>query len=63
MTLLTTTIGAYPKPEGTPVPDWFQKGAASYGDNPTREWEAAMADLSDDLDAEFSQATQAVISD
>ena len=26
MALLTTTIGAYPKPDYVPTPDWFREG-------------------------------------
>ena len=63
MSILTTTIGAYPKPAGTPVPDWFARGVASYGSNPTREWESAMDRLGDEVETAFADATQAVITD
>jgi hypothetical protein len=26
MAMLTTTIGAYPKPDYVPTPDWFREG-------------------------------------
>lgn len=35
MALLTTTIGAYPKPSYVPVPDWFQ-GESTAGENPSQ---------------------------
>ena len=63
MSLLTTTIGAYPKPPGTPVPDWFAEGLASYASNPTRAWEGAMGRLGDDVETAFADATRAVITD
>ena len=63
MSILTTTIGAYPKPQGTPVPDWFAQGIASYGNNPTREWESAMGSLGDDVETSFADPTRSVITD
>ena len=63
MPILTTTIGAYPKPRGTPVPDWFAEGVASYGSNPTRRWEKAIGELGDDIEASFTEATRSVIAD
>jgi len=35
MSILTTTIGSYPKPEYVPIPDWFQQESTISGD-PTR---------------------------
>lgn len=63
MSIQTTTIGAYPKPPSTPVPDWFNDGMATYGGNPTAEWVAAMGKLGENADTAFSKATQEVISD
>lgn len=44
MPLLTTCIGAYPKPDFVGLPDWFNIPAAETG-NPTREWQAALEAL------------------
>ena len=35
MTIQTTTIGAYPKPEYVPIPDWFQE-ESTFEEDPTR---------------------------
>jgi len=39
MGLLTTTIGAYPKPDYIELPDWFGNLDTSH---PTRGWAAAV---------------------
>ena len=40
MGLLTTTIGAYPKPDYIELPDWFGNLDTSH---PTRGWAAAVS--------------------
>ncbi len=60
MSIQTTTIGAYPKPQSTPVPDWFNDGMATYGGNPTAEWVAAMSELGENaLDFGFENIDRA----
>ena len=45
MSLLTTTIGAYPKPDYVKLPDWFDNCDTS---DPTAGWAEAMATLGDE---------------
>ena len=45
MGLLTTTIGAYPKPEYVRLPDWFDNLDTS---EPTRGWLAAIEEMGED---------------
>jgi len=45
MTLLTTCIGAYPKPGYVTLPDWFNIEAGPATADPTRQWPAALAAL------------------
>ncbi len=47
MSLRTTTIGAYPKPEYVTVPDWFKDPDGPDTADPTRERAAAVARLGD----------------
>lgn len=61
MPLLTTTIGAYPKPDYFDVPDWFEGGgkdhglAGSFGD--------ATAIAEDELEALFVRGTRDAVRD
>ena len=63
MTLLTTTIGAYPKPAYVTVPDWFNSldelGAATH----TRRWAEAVAALGDDAAEMFARGTRDAVHD
>ena len=43
MKLLTTTIGAYPKPDYVTLPDWFGADAGPDPERPTEEWAEALA--------------------
>ena len=38
MTIQTTTIGAYPKPDCVPIPDWFQEESTTTKD-PTKAYD------------------------
>ena len=49
MGLLTTTIGAYPKPEYVKLPDWFGNLDTS---DPTRGWAEALNAMGDDINRE-----------
>lgn len=63
MPLLTTTIGAYPKPEFLPVIDWFRKPGGTDDPHPTEgylESIAAMGNRGEDL---FRRATESVVKD
>ena len=48
MALLTTCIGAYPKPDFVKLPDWFNHPDGPDTADPTALWEKAMAELGPD---------------
>lgn len=45
MALLTTCIGAYPKPDYVKLPDWFNIPAGPDTADPTKQWSAALEAL------------------
>ena len=47
MALLTTTIGAYPKPDYVRIPDWFQEQGPNQS-KPTEAYQAHLENLPDD---------------
>ena len=63
MKLLTTTIGAYPKPKFVELPDWFGAAAGPDTENPTEQWTEALARMGDDAEATLSGGTKEVIDD
>ncbi len=63
MPLLTTTIGAYPKPDYVPVPDWFNIPAGPDTATPTRGYAEALANMGEEAEALFARATQECIND
>ncbi|WP_420346790.1 hypothetical protein [Pelagibius sp.] len=62
MALLTTTIGAYPKPESVAVPDWFDPGAMD-SSIATTTYQAAVERLGPEAEAVFAEGTRQVIED
>ena len=64
MPLQTTTIGAYPKPDCVPVPDWFtgDKDGLDTG-HPTKRYLAALAAMGDEAGQRFSQGMKEAIDD
>ena len=64
MPLLTTTIGAYPKPAYLPTPDWFRQDiefkTANVG-NPTAAFNDYLATLSPEIRALLDRATREVV--
>ena len=62
MPLLTTTIGAYPKPDYVTIPDWFTNRTDKM-QNPTRDYVAALRTLGDQAESVFSRATREVVLD
>jgi len=48
-----TTIGAYPKPDFLPVPDWFRVAGGPDSDDPTTEYGRAIAAGGSELEALF----------
>jgi len=63
MPLMTTTIGAYPKPDFLPVPDWFQGGEGTDTRRPTQGYLEAVARMGDEAEALFTRGTRQVIAD
>jgi 5-methyltetrahydropteroyltriglutamate--homocysteine methyltransferase len=63
MTLQTTCIGAYPKPNYIKLPDWFNHPAGPDTADPTALWEKAMQDLGPDAEAIIGKGIAEAISD
>ena len=65
MPLQTTCIGAYPKPDGLPVQDWFQidKGHTTGGARVTRAYSDAMANADDAIASQLDEATGRAVID
>ncbi len=63
MKLLTTTIGAYPKPDFVELPDWFRAAAGPDTEHPTEEWAEALARMGGDAETILARGTQVVIED
>ncbi len=62
MPLLTTTIGAYPKPDFVEIPDWFRDGGPGSGD-PTTNYTAFMREAGDDLEENLVRGAEQVVRD
>ncbi len=60
MPLRTTTIGAYPKPDYVPTPDWFRVGGPGTA-SPTQAYEAYLQNLPPDIDEILDRATREVV--
>ncbi len=63
MALLTTTIGAYPKPDFVPIPDWFRAKAGPDTTDPTLGYLEALAKMGDEGEALFERGVRQVIAD
>lgn len=63
MALLTTCIGAYPKPEFVKLPDWFNIPAGPDSADPTLRWADAMAAMGDDASDIIARGIKEVIND
>jgi len=63
MRLLTTTIGAYPKPDFVPVPDWFRAEGGPDTDHPTKGYLEAIADMGDEAEERFARGVRQVVED
>jgi len=61
--MLTTCIGAYPKPDFLQLPDWFNLPDGPDSANPTESWEAALAALGGQSDAMIRCASEQVMRD
>lgn len=62
MSLLTTTIGAYPKPDYVPTPDWFKDGGTGIS-NPTKAFQKYLASLPDNIEEILDRGTEEVVVD
>jgi 5-methyltetrahydropteroyltriglutamate--homocysteine methyltransferase len=60
MALLTTTIGAYPKPKYIPVPDWFQE-ESTIARNPTEAYETYLRSQPNKVKELLDRATHEVV--
>ena len=63
MSLVTTTIGAWPKPEYVRLPDWFTHPEGPDAADPTRGWTGAMAAMGDDAEATIARGVGEAIDD
>ena len=62
MALLTTTIGAYPKPDYVPTPDWFREGGTGLS-NPTEAYQKYLTNLPNKIEEILDRGTQEVVKD
>jgi 5-methyltetrahydropteroyltriglutamate--homocysteine methyltransferase len=62
MAILTTTIGAHPKPDYVPTPDWFREGGAGLS-NPTEAYQKYLADLPDNIEEILDRGTHEAVND
>ena len=59
--MLTTTIGAYPKPDDVPIKDWFQKDGGTDDAEPTTGYAETLDQYGERIDAILDRATQEVV--
>ena len=63
MAVLTTTIGAFPKPDCLPKFDWFQAAEGPDTAHPTARYAAAIKEMGDEAEQRFVEAAGNVIAD
>ena len=63
MPLVTTTIGAWPKPDYVRLPDWFTHPDGPDAADPTRGWDDAMEALGDDAEAIIARGVGEAVGD
>ena len=63
MSIVTTCIGAYPKPDSVQLPDWFNIPAGPDTAEPTKRWRAALARMGENAEAIIARGVEAVIRD
>ena len=61
MAILTTTIGAFPKPDYVRLPDWFNQPGGPDSTDPTGTWSQAMAALGPDAEALIDRGVREAI--
>ena len=59
----TTTIGAYPKPDYVPLPDWFRAPERTDTPDPTRGWAEAWREWGAQLEPLLDRATREVVAE
>jgi 5-methyltetrahydropteroyltriglutamate--homocysteine methyltransferase len=59
--MLTTTIGAYPKPEDVPIRDWFQKEGGTDTPEPTAGYAETVRQYGARLEAILDRATMDIV--
>lgn len=62
MPILTTTIGAYPKPEYVPIPDWFQQESTT-SEDPTKALDACTESSGSEVEKLLDKATVEVVTE
>jgi 5-methyltetrahydropteroyltriglutamate--homocysteine methyltransferase len=60
MPIQTTTIGAYPKPDYVPIPDWFQ-GESTTANDPTKAYDNRSECQSPEADELIDRAAREVV--
>ncbi len=63
MPLLTTTVGAYPKPDFVPIPDWFRAEEGPDTRFPTKGYLEAIAALGGEAETLFARGVKQVVED
>lgn len=61
--MLTTTIGAYPKPDDVPIRDWFGKDGGTDTGEPTAGYAETLAAHADTIEAILDRATREVVAE
>ncbi len=59
--MLTTTIGAYPKPDYVPLPDWFRAEGGTDTPDPTKGYAEAWAEWGEKLEGILDRATEEAV--
>lgn len=59
--MLTTTIGAYPKPDDVPIRDWFQRDGGTDDPEPTAGYAETLDQYGDNLEKILDRATCEVV--
>jgi len=61
--MITTVIGAYPKPSFLKLPDWFKVGGGIDTEHPTEDYNKAIKSMGSEAESLFLRATKEVIED
>jgi len=59
--MLTTTIGAYPKPENVPIRDWFQRDGGTDDAEPTAGYAETLSQYGERIENILDRATSEVV--